>query len=269
MRIRSIKPEFWRSDDISSLPWDDRLIFVGLWSYVDDNGVGVDKLSSIAADLFAGDIERDPSETFARVSRGLQNLFSSGRIDRYTVGNKKYLAVVNWDRHQRIDKPNKPRFPLPDCDLPVIRETLARVTEKVAPGTEEQRNRGTEEQRLSTLSVSDARAADVTAAFDDAYSHWPKKTERKQALEKFKVAAKKISLDDLAAYVFQFGDAYAATTTTQYTPALGAWLGRERWTDELPTMPQADRKPTRTDQNLDFVAQLAREEAQEQRGITA
>ena len=145
MRIRSIKPEFWRSDDISVLPWDERLIFVGLWSYVDDNGVGIDKLSSITADLFAGDLERDPSETFARVSRGLLNLSEAGRIERYTVSGKHYLSVVNWERHQRIDKPNKPRYPRKDAEVEPIRETLARVTEKVAPGTEEQRNRGTED----------------------------------------------------------------------------------------------------------------------------
>ena len=43
MRIRSIKPEFWTSDDIADLTIEDRLLFIGLWSYVDDNGVGIDK----------------------------------------------------------------------------------------------------------------------------------------------------------------------------------------------------------------------------------
>ena len=33
MRIRSIKPEFWRSDDITALSLEDRLLFIGLWSY--------------------------------------------------------------------------------------------------------------------------------------------------------------------------------------------------------------------------------------------
>ena len=41
MRIRTIKPEFWRSDDITALGWATRLLFIGLWSYVDDNGVGI------------------------------------------------------------------------------------------------------------------------------------------------------------------------------------------------------------------------------------
>jgi len=168
MRIRSIKPEFWRSSDISKLSIEDRLLFVGLWSYVDDNGVGLDKLSAITADLFADDLERDAPETFARVSRGLQNLSATARIIRYEVDGTNYLSITNWGRHQRIDKPGKPRFPRPDAENAEIRDGLARVFEKVAPGTGEQGNRGTGEQSSS----SDAEASDpgeIEAPEDDAF----------------------------------------------------------------------------------------------------
>ena len=113
MRIRSIKPEFWRSDDISCLHIEDRFLFIGLWSYVDDNGVGKDKLASICADLFAADLFADSRETIARVSRGLQNLSEAGRIQRYTVEGRDFLYVNNWPKHQKIDKPNVPRLPPP------------------------------------------------------------------------------------------------------------------------------------------------------------
>ncbi|MEW2459841.1 hypothetical protein [Microbacterium sp. K41] len=149
MRIRSIKPEFWRSPDISCLNIEDRLLFVGLWSYVDDNGVGEDRESMIAADLFADDLSRDPSETFARVSRGLANLFEAGRIVRYEVSGRRFLAIENWGRHQRIDKPAKPRFPAPTGHSRESHAIVASVPEIVAPGTgeqgnREQRNRGAE-----------------------------------------------------------------------------------------------------------------------------
>ena len=118
----------------------------------------------------------------------------------------------------------------------------------------------TKTKALKTLSVSDARAVDAGAAFNAAYTHWPKKTERKQALEKFKAASKRIDLDTLAEHIIRFGDAYAATTSRQYTPALGVWLSHERWTDELPTAPEGDRKPTRGDNNLAFVQEMFRNE---------
>jgi hypothetical protein len=151
MRIRSIKPEFWRSDDITSLELADRLLFVGLWSYVDDNGVGLDRLASIAADLFSGDLELDSRETFARVSGGLLHLAEARRITRYTVDGRDYLHITNWEKHQRIDKPAKARYPLPTSANAAIRDTLATPSgdtrETLAPGTGEQGNRGTEEQR--------------------------------------------------------------------------------------------------------------------------
>lgn len=150
MRIRSIKPEFWRSQDISALEVEDRLLFIGLWSYVDDNGVGEDRVSQVSADLFADDIERDPGETFARVSRGLARLSEAGRILRYEVEGRSYLRISGWAKHQRIDKPNKPRFPFENGEIERVFIEVATPSrdgsESVAPGTGEQGNRGTEEQ---------------------------------------------------------------------------------------------------------------------------
>lgn len=166
MRIRSIKPEFWRSMDISSLDnWIDRFIFIGLWSYVDDNGVGIDRLSLITTDLFADDVERDPRETFARVSRGLQNLSEAGLIVRYSVAERSFLYITNWSKHQRIDKPNKSRYPDPTCDDAEIRESVARVSrespEIPAPGTGEQGSSGTGEQRSRSSSSAMPPREDV------------------------------------------------------------------------------------------------------------
>ena len=177
MRIRSIKPEFWRSEDVAALDVEDRLLFIGLWSYVDDNGVGIDRLADVCADLFALDIERDPTVTFARVSRGLQNLSEAGRITRYTVEGKRYLCITNWQKHQRIDKPNKPRYPLPTRDDAEIRETVATPSRHSrdipATGTGEQGNRGTGEQTPSSHVASDddgkseqVFSEDVTALCD-------------------------------------------------------------------------------------------------------
>jgi hypothetical protein len=146
MRIRSYKPEFWTSEDVAGLDWHTRLLFLGIWSYVDDNGVGRDNELLIVAAIFPLD---DPREALARVSRGLQQLAEANLVMRYPGGDgKNYLCVTGW-RHQRIDHPNQPRYPLPpgltseDMTYRKIRESLASVPAILAPGTEEQRNRGT------------------------------------------------------------------------------------------------------------------------------
>ena len=122
MRIRSIKPEFWRSEDIAKLDWHDRLLFIGLWSYVDDNGVGRDNAAIITAELFAldGEFSEDSlnphdilSESSVRVHEGLKALCSGGQIVRYQVAGKPYLHVVQWSKHQKINRASEGRYPLP------------------------------------------------------------------------------------------------------------------------------------------------------------
>lgn len=169
MRIRTIKPEFWRSDDIAALAIEDRLLFIGLWSYVDDSGVGEDKLAAICADLFAPDMEVDAQEVFARVQRGLTELSVRGLIIRYTVQGKRYLAIPTWKKHQRINRPSKSRFPGPEqADSPseqAKQRCSCKVNEgSLSPhanyplGTGEQGNRGTGEKE-SAISIADADEA--------------------------------------------------------------------------------------------------------------
>lgn len=151
MRIRSIKPEFWRSDDVAALDIEDRLLFIGLWSYVDDNGVGRDQVALVVADLFPHDMETDSRETVARVSRGLASLSDAGLIHRFTSGKHKLLEIVAWSKHQRIDRPAKARFPRSSADSCDPREDSMHPIEISSPGSVdqgagEQGNRGSVDQ---------------------------------------------------------------------------------------------------------------------------
>ncbi|MDO5500454.1 MAG: hypothetical protein Q4F67_12330, partial [Propionibacteriaceae bacterium] len=121
MRIRSIKPEFWRDEGIVSLPVSTRLTFIGLWSYVDDNGVGDARVSSVVGDLYSDDMSRDPTGTLRRVSGDLQELDDAGMIVRYTDpenARRELLFIVKWAKHQLIHKPSKGnQYPLPPAEI--------------------------------------------------------------------------------------------------------------------------------------------------------
>lgn len=170
MRIRSTKPEFWRSTTIAALDWDVRLVLKGLESYVDDNGVGKDSVALICADVFPHDLATDPG-TIARVSRAVAKLAEANLIVRYTVRSESLVYVRRWKLIQYIDKPKAGRYPRPDGsmnyrdevdesigagqgitdqsvrdDYAKPREDFAKAPENSAPGTGEQGNRGSEEQ---------------------------------------------------------------------------------------------------------------------------
>ena len=177
MRIRSTKPEFWKSRRIASVDWDARLVLKGLESYVDDNGVGVDDIELIVSDVFPRDMFTSPRETVARVSAAISTLEQAGLVWRYEGNGDRLLYIAFWEDIQRIDRPGKGRNPRPDGTWNYrdseIRESVASPRESVATGTGEQGNRGTGEQTPSSHVASDddgksepVFSEDVTALCD-------------------------------------------------------------------------------------------------------
>jgi len=79
----------------------------------------------------------------------------------------------------------------------------------------------------------------VDSLFEEAWKAWPKRTEKKLSRERFERALK--TRPQLLEDVRRFGEAYARTTEAQYVPALAVWIGRERWTDDLPVGRAASR----------------------------
>ena len=182
MRIRSTKPEFWKSRRIASVDWDARLVLKGLESYVDDNGVGVDDIELIVTDVFPRDMFANPRETVARVSEAIRSLHRAGLVHRYEANGDHLLYISFWEEVQRIDKPGKGRNPRPDGTFDYkeseIRESVASPPETLAPGTGEQGNRGTGEQGNSARSARGARKAPAKRLPED----WaPTDAHRKKA----------------------------------------------------------------------------------------
>ncbi len=183
MRIRTIKPEFWRSGDITALSREDRLLFIGLWSYVDDNGVGIDDYRAIAADLFA--LEDDPKDIRDYVREGLATLSRGLLIVRYEVDDKHYIYITKWRKHQRVDRPNKPRYPEPGStsdpptsdDANPSREDREGFATPSPSGTEEQRNR----VKRTTLAAAAAKNGKTDPLFDVFWSVYPRKVKKDDA----------------------------------------------------------------------------------------
>jgi hypothetical protein len=110
-RIRSIKPEFFTSLTIADLPLSARLTFIGLWTYVDDNGVGPADPRLIRAAIWP--LEEDP-EILQRTREDLQRLQEARLITLYEASGRPLVAVNSWLEHQKVSHPRKPRFQTPD-----------------------------------------------------------------------------------------------------------------------------------------------------------
>ena len=110
-RIRSIKPEFFTSETLAVLPISARLTFIGLWTYVDDNGVGQDNERLIMAALYP--LDDDLLESLQRTREDLRSLSGAGVLQRYTVDGKRFLYVRSWTEHQKVSHPRASRYPTP------------------------------------------------------------------------------------------------------------------------------------------------------------
>ena len=92
-RTRSIKPGFFKNEILAALPYQDRLLFAGLWTLADREGRLEDRPPRIRAELFPYDHDFD-------VEASLCRLVSSRFINRYLTVNGLFIEVNNFKKHQ-------------------------------------------------------------------------------------------------------------------------------------------------------------------------
>lgn len=93
-RIRTIKPGFFKNEELAAVPMSTRLLFIGLWCLADKEGRLEDRPKRIKAELFPYDS--------IEIDQQLSRLQSAGFINRYEVGELKVIQIINFSKHQRI-----------------------------------------------------------------------------------------------------------------------------------------------------------------------
>lgn len=153
-RIRSIKPEFWTSEQIADCSPIARLLFIGIWSFSDDQGVHPANVKRLKMEVFPGD-EISAFEIGALVDE----LINGGLLTKYTVDGIIYWRVTGW-HHQKIDQPTY-KYPDESGNVPnsppkrrVFAEQSPSVQPVFTPGEE---RRGEDEKGEDGSSVSGIR----------------------------------------------------------------------------------------------------------------
>lgn len=91
-RIRTIKPEFFKNEELAELPCTARLFFIGLWTQADREGKLLDRPKRLKAELFPYDN--------INIEDLLSRLQSAGFIERYEVGEMKLIQISKFLKHQ-------------------------------------------------------------------------------------------------------------------------------------------------------------------------
>jgi hypothetical protein len=221
------------------MSWDTRLVFIGLWSYVDDNGVGRDIERLITTALFP--LDGDLPESSRRVTGALRHLSDHGQITRYTVSGKAFLHITSWLKHQRIEKASKGRYPLPTCENVEFPEpsptTTGTLPDMSAPGEGEKGRRGEVEK---TSPTAPPPGHIYPADFALFWEQYPKKVGKDAALKAWKGAIKRAPVEEIITGVKRFVN--DTSRDPRFTKDPATWLNGGHWADE----------PTRTDQQRYF-----------------
>jgi hypothetical protein len=107
-RIRTIKPEAFFSESLAEVSVEAERTFFGLLTQADDHGRHRDNAAIIAGLLWPLRAEH----TSVHVEDDLQQLANAGLVCRYTgCDGRRYVHIVTWSAHQRIDKPGQSRLP--------------------------------------------------------------------------------------------------------------------------------------------------------------
>lgn len=108
-RIRTIKPEFWSDEKLVELEFVDRLFFIGLWNFADDQGYLDYRPKRIKMQVFPGD-NYD-------VIKGLRTLHEASLVSLYQGPEGLVVYITNWSKHQKVSNPARERFSPSDLHI--------------------------------------------------------------------------------------------------------------------------------------------------------
>ena len=104
-KIRSIKPDIRDDETVGACSHAARWLFVVMITLADDHGNLRGSNAYLRSEAFKYD--DDPPD----LRPLLEELDTM--IEVYEVGGERYIHLINWAKHQKIDQPSKPRYPLP------------------------------------------------------------------------------------------------------------------------------------------------------------
>lgn len=125
-RIRYLKPDFFKDEDIKELSFEARLFYQGLWVQADRDGRGEDRPERLKIEIMPYD-EVDAEKIMQILACPKKN----GKrpfIIRYEIDGEKYYQIINWQKHQKPHKTER------ESVIPPVPKELLTVKQPLTNG---------------------------------------------------------------------------------------------------------------------------------------
>lgn len=264
-RIRSLKPEFWDSPGTAKASLRTRLLFMAMWNWADDYGVGDATPGRLINFAFPHD--DIPVADFPCM---LSEVAGSYDVVFFTFRNRPFYVIPSWDAHQRNERRAKVKVDLYEAAEAAIAAAQSNIAESPTNSTEvprictdiqalEQGNRGTGELGTGEQgnSVSAAHLTPVPAS-KAPVKPTPKRGTRlpegwmpqQRTIDAIKAEFPNATSDHIRREHNQFAD-WAASCTTKaavkldWDAAWRTWMRRE-----LPKIAGTTPQESKTDRGI-------------------
>jgi len=235
-RARNIKPAFFDNDELAELEPLGRLLFIGLWTLADYKGDLEWRDKRIKKQLLAYDD--------CNISELAINLDKSGFIRFYSDGDKTYLNVSNFSKHQNPHKNERDK----GSDIPELTDSMRQAidlnTLTINRDLSGLKRNGSDSHRADSLNlIPDSLDPDslndkkTSSRFAEFWGIYGKKTDSKKCEAKFKKLTKQevdLTFKILPSYI-------ASTPDKQFRKNPLTWLNGKCWNDEAQTKSNQQR----------------------------
>lgn len=223
-RIRTIKPEFWKSEDLSALREAVHILAAALLNQADDEGYFNANVGLLKAEVFP---LREPSVS---VQDGLIDLVSIRYLRLGTAPDgKRYGHILKFIEHQRVNRPTASKIK----DLGIVWDhSVSDHGELTVNSLPERKGKEGKGREKSTLVQ---RAARGGVRFQEFWTVYPRKHGKVQAERYWS----RHGLDEIADRIIAHVRANIASNPNwrkddgQYIPMGSTYLNQKRWEDDV------------------------------------
>ena len=143
-RIRYLKPEFFKDEDLAEFPFEVRLFYAGLWCQADKKGRLLDRAKRLKVEIFPyDDVDVDKFlEMLARPKASSGEPF----IYRYEVDGQAYIKIIKWHDHQ------KPHYTEKESTIPPHPSEKEESTKEERENQDTTKEKGKEHEATTPLS---------------------------------------------------------------------------------------------------------------------
>ena len=256
-RKRMIDPGFYSDDKIIELDPVQRLLFIGMWNFADDEGVLKYSSKQLKARIFpADDLDH------GTINEWLMNLNQVGLI--LFNADRSLIKVKGWKTYQKINRPQPSKYTfieVMDLNISHVNDQSVNDPGTITPNRIEKKLREVNIIEDNIIPQDKKKPEPKKApdqkllAFERFYDMYPRKVSKQATIKSFNRLTKKdidLVMDALPKHISMWT---SKGTEMDYIPHPSTWLNQRKFEDVLDhTMPdlkqqKADKQRKKEDAN--------------------